>query len=89
VIVWLWDAPGPDRTGRGITDDGARARHAAEGCIRSGQATAARVERAVTVLGIHTLATGYQRTGDGWSARQHDGQITWTPLPVRPPGQAS
>jgi hypothetical protein len=78
VIVWLWDAAGPHRAERGITDDSTAARQAAEACIRSGHATAARVERAVTMLGIHTLTTGYQRTGQGWSAQHGDGQITKT-----------
>lgn len=88
MIVWLWDACGPHRTRRGITDDGARARQAAEACIRSGQATAARVEQAVSFLGVHTIATGYQRTGLGWSAHNHDGRITWEPFTACLPEQA-
>jgi hypothetical protein len=89
MIVWLWDAAGPHRAGRGVTDNDTSARLAAEACIRSGDATAARVERAVTVLGVPTLSAGYQRTGHGWAARPRDGQITWEPLPACPPGQAS
>jgi len=88
VIVWLWDAAGPARSGRGITDDDGRARQAAEACIRSGHATAAQVERAVTVLEVRTLTADYQRTGDGWSAQHREGQITWKPLPASLPGQA-
>jgi hypothetical protein len=80
VIVWLWDTSGPSRNERGITDNQARAQQAAEARLHSGEASAARVERAVTILGIHTLTTGYQRTGDGWSAQHHDGRITWTPF---------
>jgi hypothetical protein len=38
VILWLWDAHGPDRAGRGVTDDEARALEAAEACLRSGHA---------------------------------------------------
>ncbi|WP_300603448.1 hypothetical protein [Trebonia sp.] len=72
MIVFLWDAG----NAHGVTDDESRARQAAGACLISGQATTARVERAVTVLGICTLTTCYQRTGDGWSARRRDGRIT-------------
>jgi hypothetical protein len=33
VIVWLWDAPGPARTTRGVTGSQTRARQAAEALI--------------------------------------------------------
>jgi hypothetical protein len=40
VIVWLWDAPGPARTTRGVTGSQTRARQAAEALITGGQAHA-------------------------------------------------
>lgn len=82
MIVWLWDAPGPARTARGVTDDEATARRAAETCLRSGQARSAAVEKAHAVLGVRSLTSGYERTGDGWTAKcRQDSQISWTPLP--------
>jgi len=82
VIVWLWDAAGPARTARGVTDDEATARRAAERCLRSGQARSAAVEKAHAVLGVRSLTSGYERTGDGWTAEcRHDGRISWMPLP--------
>lgn len=84
MIVWLWDARLPARTGRGVTDNEGRARQAAETWMRGGGAGAARVEKAFTVLGCLTLAVGYERTGEGWVAqRDEDEQITWTPLAPR------
>jgi hypothetical protein len=68
VIVWLWDAPGLARTARGVTDDEATARRAAETCLRSGQARSAAVEKAHAVLGVRSLTSGHERTGDGWTA---------------------
>lgn len=90
MIVWLWDAPGPARTARGVTDDEATARRAAETCLRSGQAHSAAVEKAHAVLGVRSPASGYERTGDGWTAeRRQDGRISWTPLPGSPELAAS
>jgi hypothetical protein len=81
VIVWLWDASGFARTGHGVTDDEARARQAAETLMRRGHATVARLEKAHAMLGIQSLTSGYQRVGEGWTARrQQGGQITWTPF---------
>ena len=81
MIVWLWDAYGPARTGRGITDNQARALQHAETCLRSGQASIAKVEAARAELGIRTLTSGYQRTGQGWRGRCGDSGIRWEPLP--------
>jgi hypothetical protein len=90
VIVWLWDADGPARAARGITDDVGAARHAAEACLRSGQARCAAVEQARAVLGTESLTSGYQRTGNGWTGeRRQDGQISWTPLAGSPELAAS
>lgn len=58
MIVWLWDTHGPDRAGRGVTDDEERARQTAEAWMRSGQGSTGSVEKAFAVLGIHTLTSG-------------------------------
>jgi hypothetical protein len=75
VIVYLWEAG----SGRGVTDDPAAAREAAEGFLRCG-ADSAVVERAVTVLSIFSLTSTYARAGQGWSARLHNGRISWRQL---------
>jgi hypothetical protein len=81
MIVWLWDADGSGRRGLGVSDDQGRARQAAEACLRSGQADAARVEAAVVVDGTCTLTAGYQRTGQGRQAQRGPrGGIRWEPL---------
>jgi hypothetical protein len=81
VIVWLWDANGPARTARGVTDDEARARAGAEAFVRSGHANVARVERALARLGIESLTSDYVRMGDGWIVEHHrDGRIAWMPF---------
>jgi hypothetical protein len=80
MIVWLWDACGPARSGRGVTDDEARAIQMAETLMRSGQATVAKVESAQADLGIRTLTAGYRRTGRGWRARCGGSGIQWEPL---------
>lgn len=86
MIVWLWDAGGAVHSGRGITDDEARARQAAEAWLRDGHADCARVEMALTVLGAATLTFGYERTGEGWAATGHrDGQVTWMPFTATRP----
>lgn len=77
MIAWLWDAFGPARSGRGITDDRARALEAAESYLRSGQANIAKVEGARLVPGTHTLTTGYERTGEGWCGRRGESAVRW------------
>jgi hypothetical protein len=90
VIVWLWDASGPTRSGRGVTDDEARARQAAEAWIRSGHANTARVEKALARLGIESLTSDYVRTGHGWVAQHHrDGRIAWVPFSTSLPELAA
>jgi hypothetical protein len=81
VIVWLWDTSGPARSGRGLSDDETSARLAAEECMRSHLADSARVEKALAILGIESLISGYERTGQGWVAQIHrDGRIIWLPF---------
>lgn len=91
MIAWLWDAPGSGgRSGHGISDDPAAAIHAAEACLLSGHAHAARVEQALAVLETETLTSCYQRTGRGWQAqRGATGAITWEPLAREPTAQAT
>jgi hypothetical protein len=68
-----------------VTDNQARARRAAEMLMHSGRADAARVEKALAVTGISALASGYLRTGHGWTAQTgQDGLIRWMPLPAAP-----
>ena len=80
MILWLWDADGPARTGRGVTNDETRAIKAAEACMRNGQARIAKVEAALLVLGIPGLTPGYKRTGNGWRGRCGDTGIRWEPF---------
>jgi hypothetical protein len=85
MIVYLWDAHGPASAARGVTDNDARARKAAETCLVTGQATAARVEKAHLMTGIRAQNSGYTRTGHGWTARpRRDGRVRWVPLPASP-----
>jgi hypothetical protein len=79
VIVYLWDACGPGQF-RGVTDDEARARQAAEACLASGRASGAQVELAHLVTGFAALTSHYQRTGEGWRTRDADGRVTWVPF---------
>src|SRR5580692_8146193 len=51
VIVYLWNACGPTRTARGVTDSEARSRQAAETLLIGGQATDAVLEKAFLGLG--------------------------------------
>jgi hypothetical protein len=80
VVVWLWDAHGPDCARQGITDDRARALQQAEAYVISGTASGARVELAQLVTGFRELTACYRRTGHGWTAQHHDGAVTWVPL---------
>ena len=80
MIVWIWDAPGPDRAGSGITDSEAAARLSAEEFMLKAHAPAATIEKATLDIG-HSLTAGYTPTGHGWTAtRAGDDAIRWTPL---------
>ena len=85
VIMYLWTAPGHAKTAfrkaTGVTDDQARARHAAELMLRTGQAGTAYIECAYTAMTAATLNFCYVRTGTGWWARVGQaGQVVWTPF---------
>jgi hypothetical protein len=85
VIVWLWDAPGPDRCARGVTIDYARARDAARACLTADQAATALVQAAELVAGSDVLDPYYARFGRRWQARRTgNGGIRWQPLAARP-----
>lgn len=75
---WLWEASATGEC-RGITDAEARARNAAEACLRSGQASTVRVEQACLVMN-GSMDSEYQRTGVGWSAWLSNGKVTWRSL---------
>jgi hypothetical protein len=81
VIVWLWDAHGPDCSASGVSDDKKRARQAARESLRRTGAEVALVEQAYIALELGTLAFGYQRTGTGWTGRRNQrGAVRWQPL---------
>jgi hypothetical protein len=81
VIVWLWDAPGPDRCARGVTLDYARAREAARACLTAEQAATALVQAAKLVAGSDVLDPYYVRFGRRWQGRRTmGGEIRWDPL---------
>ena len=77
MICYLWDAG----SAHGVSGDGARAREAAEGSMRAGRASSARVERAHLVTGIRSLYSGYERLGCGWiTVPRQDGPVRWVAL---------
>jgi hypothetical protein len=81
MIVWLWDARGPERCVRGVTDDQWRARTMAEESAHSVGASEMLVEQAYADLGTTTLTYGYRRTGWGWHGRRTSGgEVAWDRL---------
>ena len=78
MIVWLWDADGPDGSASGVTDGQATACRAAEEGMAVTRAAMATVEVAVHFDGGAWMSSGYRRTGHMWTARHRNGQITWT-----------
>jgi hypothetical protein len=69
MTVWLWDAPGPASSARGVCDKETRARRAAAARLRGGHASAAVVEEAIVVTGTASRLEYYERTGNRWQAR--------------------
>ena len=79
--AFLWQADGPQQGSRGVSDDQGRARRLAADCLRSGAASSAIVEAALTDLGTRTLAGGYYRTGRAWRAKVGPGgRVWWVPV---------
>ena len=82
MIVWLWDAIGPEVSQRGVTDDEAKALQAAEALIRSRVVGSVRIEMALAHVGIRTLTPGYERVGQGWTVRRYEnGRIARAQFP--------
>jgi hypothetical protein len=80
MIVWVWDAQGPDRSAGGVVidDDVKRARKLARESLLSTGASEVFVEQASVELGIKTLNYGYARTGQGWHGRRTpSGRVAW------------
>jgi hypothetical protein len=75
LIVYLWDAG----TWCGVTGSLEDAqRRAAERIGEDGQG---RIEAAMVVLGVISLARCYERTGQSWTARRRpDGAVSWIPV---------
>jgi hypothetical protein len=90
MIVWIWDASGPAASACGVAGTAEAARRAAGSLLASGQAEAARVERAALVVGT-TLSYDYCPTGQAWDARLQAARPVWVPVPRRPAraGQAA
>lgn len=80
MIVYLWDATGPDRRSRGVTDKKDRALSLAGECLLRG-ADSAYVEVASFTLGVMTIHH-YDRMGTGWRGRCIDGRVMWEPWPL-------
>jgi len=78
VIVWLWDADGPEGSASGVAGDQAAACRAAESGMASTGAVTAVVEAAAHLDGGGWLSSGYRRAGLGWTARRREGRVTWT-----------
>jgi hypothetical protein len=82
--MYLWTASSPgiaNFRAAGVSDDQARARHAAETLLRTGKAGTAYIECAYTAMATSTLSLCYVRTGTGWQARLGQaGRIIWTPF---------
>jgi hypothetical protein len=73
--VWLWAA---GERYSGVSDDEGSAKEAAMSCLLRGDA--ARVERALFLLGAGPVAR-YEPLGVGWQAvRPWDGPMVWKPL---------
>lgn len=77
MIVWLWDASGPEYSGRGVTDGEDKAKRIVAAYLQSGTATVATLEAALLDVGIRTLADCYRRTGRGWHGRAGDSGVRW------------
>lgn len=78
MIVYLWDAEGGSGGSHGITGRQHEAVSTVAAILRSGQASAARVEMAVSVPA--QIGYNYERAGKGWTARAVAGRIEWQPV---------
>ena len=80
MMVYLWDALGPNCNRCGVSGSLVGALEAAGEWLVSRRASSARVE--VALLGIcpRTLEPLYERTGQAWQARHGDAdRVRWEP----------
>ena len=82
MIVYLWTTVARDtavpRSSLGISDDGGRARDAAEQCLDAGEARLAFVEAARSAIDRLGFTRTYLPTGTGWWATPAPpGQVQW------------
>jgi hypothetical protein len=81
MIVWVWDAQGPDRGEVGVSDNEKRARKRAKESLLCTGASEVLVEQAYLQSGAKTLNYGYARTGHGWRGRRTPrGRVIWRKL---------
>lgn len=76
MTVYPWEAG----TASGVTDDRERSKRVAATCLRAGGGAAdkAVVTEARADLGMTTLQSSYQPTGNSWTARLgKDGRVRW------------
>jgi hypothetical protein len=78
VTVWLWDAPAPGHSVRGITLEFSAAQRAAKLCLGAGQATVAVIQEADLVFADTGLESCYRRIGGCWQAsRARNVFVAW------------
>jgi hypothetical protein len=83
VTVWLWDAPAPGHSVRGVTLEFLAAQRAVKLCLEAGQATVAVVQEAELVFADAGLESCYWRIGGCWRAsRARNGTVRWRHLPA-------
>lgn len=83
MTVWLWDAPAPGYSVRGVTLEFLAAQSAAKLCLEAGQATVAVVQEAELVFADAGLESCYRRIGGRWQAsRARNGAVRWRHLPA-------
>jgi hypothetical protein len=79
MVVWTWDADGPDASACGVTDAEASAMRAAEKGMKSTGATTATVKAMTHLGGGGWMLDGYQPTGVYWIAiGGAGGSVTWS-----------
>ena len=90
MIVWVWDATGPERGACGVAAGEAAARRAALAAMFATGAAAAVVESAAFAGGGGWIADGYRRIGAGWTvSAAPGGGYTWRAFNRRLPAAAS
>ena len=86
MIVWFWDAPGPDTSACGISRDPDDAMQAASAHLATGAAASATVQAAALVSNLDATNPRYARFGSTWQAtRTSNGEIRWHEQAATPP----